>query len=262
LTCFQVYLQRIPDKFVRLFGHELSGVVNVKVPNCQAWKVGLTRNQDGLWFNRGFREFMEHLSLDFGHFLVFRYEGSSSFSVFVFDKTACEIRYPSNLRNFSENIGAEDSEAENDGKIPDCEESEIIVSGFIDPSEETKQAFKAATLLKPQNPYFILVVRPSHIDKRCMRVPTGFTVKYLSHASEYVILGTTDGREWQVRSIWQKPCRNLLLSKGWSNFVTENDLEEGDVCVLELIDDNNPAHPVLKVTMFRAIEYGVGGTSN
>ncbi|KAJ4850509.1 hypothetical protein Tsubulata_040628 [Turnera subulata] len=146
-------------------------------------------------------------------------------------------------------------------KLLNCEDLEMLVYGFVDPSEETKQAVKAATLLNPQNLFFIAILRPYTITKGCMRAPSGFTKKHLPEDSAYVKLRTTDGGEWLVRSLWQKPGRRMMLTKGWRKFAGENGLVGGDVCIFELINNNNPVHLVLKVTVFRAIQYG-GGLSN
>jgi hypothetical protein len=44
----------------------------------------------------------------------------------------------------------------------------------------------------------------------------------------------------------------MEISKGFSKFQGDNNLSHGDYCVFELIK-NNPV--VLKVTMFRAVDY-------
>ncbi|XP_057997156.1 B3 domain-containing transcription factor VRN1 isoform X2 [Hevea brasiliensis] len=87
---------RIPDKFVRKFGDELSDVANFMVPNGCAWKVGLTKDQNGIWFDDGWHNFVEHYYIRNGYFLVFGYRGFSNFSVLILDVTACEIEYPQN----------------------------------------------------------------------------------------------------------------------------------------------------------------------
>ena len=44
-----------------------------------------------------------------------------------------------------------------------------------------------------------------------------------------------------------------MITRGWRKFVRDNDLSEGDPCVLELIE-TNPA-VVLKLTVLGAPEY-------
>ena len=86
--------QGIPKRFVRIYVKILSDTMFLKIPNCAAWKVGLMGGDDGVWFQSGWQEFAEYYSIGYGHFLVFRYEGDSTFRVLIFDKTASEIEYP------------------------------------------------------------------------------------------------------------------------------------------------------------------------
>ncbi|KAK1559151.1 hypothetical protein Q3G72_011214 [Acer saccharum] len=84
----------IPEKFVRKFGDELSAVAKLTVPNGHAWHVGFTKAGRKMWFDDGWPDFVNHFSICAGYFLVFRYGKNSNFHVLIFDKTACEIRYP------------------------------------------------------------------------------------------------------------------------------------------------------------------------
>ncbi|XP_050235059.1 uncharacterized protein LOC126683254 [Mercurialis annua] len=87
---------KIPTKFVRKFGDELSDVANFILPNGYHCKVGLTRVQNEIWFDNGWHEFAEHHSICKEYLLVFRYRGFSNFSVLIFDVSSCEIEYPHN----------------------------------------------------------------------------------------------------------------------------------------------------------------------
>ncbi|XP_037497676.1 B3 domain-containing transcription factor VRN1, partial [Jatropha curcas] len=81
--CWQV--QRIPKKFVvKKFGQELSGFATLTVPDVRMWLVTVTQIDQKLWFCNGWHEFIEHYSICVGHFLGFRYEGNSNFSVYMF----------------------------------------------------------------------------------------------------------------------------------------------------------------------------------
>lgn len=91
VTCFS---QGIPKSYIQSYGKFLSDNMSLKVPTGAVWKVGLTRGDDEVWLQSGWKEFAECYSIEYEHILVFRYEGHSSFSVLIFDKTACEIEYP------------------------------------------------------------------------------------------------------------------------------------------------------------------------
>jgi hypothetical protein len=86
-----LWLQRIPDKFVREFGDELSAEATLTDHNGNFWQVGLEKANNKIWFDDGWHDFIEYHSIHCGYFVVFRYEGNSKFYVLVFDNTATEI---------------------------------------------------------------------------------------------------------------------------------------------------------------------------
>ncbi|TXG64426.1 hypothetical protein EZV62_011420 [Acer yangbiense] len=86
---------RLPLKFVRKFGDELSAVVTLTVPNGRTWRVQLTKDDKKIWFlHDGWHDFVKYHSICVGFFLVFKYGKNSSFRVLIFDQSACEIQYP------------------------------------------------------------------------------------------------------------------------------------------------------------------------
>ncbi|KAL1107106.1 hypothetical protein V6Z11_D03G019700 [Gossypium hirsutum] len=84
----------VPRKFVKNQGNSMSSPAMLSVPSGEVWKVELTKCNGKIWFENGWLEFSNHYSLDFGHLLVFRYDGNSNFHVVIFDRTATEILYP------------------------------------------------------------------------------------------------------------------------------------------------------------------------
>ncbi|KAJ4836449.1 hypothetical protein Tsubulata_023086, partial [Turnera subulata] len=117
---------RMPDKFTREFGGELSDIACVNVPDGRAWEMRLTKARNNIWFDGGWQEFVEHYSIRYRHLLVFRYEGSSTFRVRIFDMTACEIEYP------SFDVG-------NENQMEDDDSFEGIVSVTPYPNESSRE---------------------------------------------------------------------------------------------------------------------------
>jgi hypothetical protein len=103
----------IPPKFEMEFGDELSDVATLSVTNDHFWLVGLEKPNREIWFDDGWQDFMEHHSIVYGNFLVFRYEGNSKFNVLVFDHTVIDIKYPR----------IEDCELEDEVDIIDLDDS-------------------------------------------------------------------------------------------------------------------------------------------
>ena len=90
-------MQRVPDKFVRRFKDELSVAVALTVPDGHVWRVGLRKadNNNKIWFQDGWQEFVDRYSIRIGYLLVFRYEGNSAFSVYIYNLPHSEINYHS-----------------------------------------------------------------------------------------------------------------------------------------------------------------------
>ena len=164
-----MYLQRLPVKFVREFGDKLSRVATLTVPNGCIWQVGLEKANNNLWFCDGWREFVEYHSINYGYFLVFKYEGNSKFDVLVFDMTATEIKYPSNWDetrqgNPNENEMSTPHEMyakqEVDIELPVNRKISNMSSKRRDVmSEGRERTIQAARMFKPKNPSVIRVIQ-------------------------------------------------------------------------------------------------------
>ncbi|KAK4714307.1 hypothetical protein R3W88_020214 [Solanum pinnatisectum] len=117
-------------------------------------------------------------------------------------------------------------------------------------ASETSRAIQAAKKFIPENPYFLQILEKYNIVRNyILNLPVEFVRKYMPKTSELIELQDTDGNKWNVRCIRRK--HRVLLSKGWLNFVTDNSLLVGDVCVFELIKDIQADELLLKVHMFR-----------
>ncbi|XWS33686.1 hypothetical protein CRYUN_Cryun22dG0104200 [Craigia yunnanensis] len=110
----------IPHKFARDYGNALSSPVFIKVPTGEVWEVELTKCDGKIWLQNSWQNFAEHYSLEFGHFLVFRYEGNCRFHVLIFDRTATEIEYPyatDNEKIHQQEVKIEESEDDEPAQI-------------------------------------------------------------------------------------------------------------------------------------------------
>lgn len=78
----------------------MSNPVFFKVPSGLEWKIELRKWDGEVWFENGWQEFSSFYSLDYGHLLVFGYEGNSKFRVRILERSCTEIDYP--LQNTAE----------------------------------------------------------------------------------------------------------------------------------------------------------------
>ncbi|KAM6591494.1 hypothetical protein CsatA_014099 [Cannabis sativa] len=84
----------IPKKFTAKYGETLSNWVLIKLPCGSKWKMGLTKKDENIWFEKGWLDFAKHYGLKRGSMITFRYEGNSEFYAVIFDISTVEINYP------------------------------------------------------------------------------------------------------------------------------------------------------------------------
>jgi hypothetical protein len=65
-------------------------VVYLKGQSGNTWLAELASDNVGLFFVKGWKEFVRDHSIGTGHFLTFRYDGQSQFSVIIFDAMCIE----------------------------------------------------------------------------------------------------------------------------------------------------------------------------
>ncbi|KAI9180229.1 hypothetical protein LWI28_002570 [Acer negundo] len=100
-------------------------------------------------------------------------------------------------------------------------------------AEEKERLFTLAKSLKPRNPSFIIMLRPSHLYSRVVYLPAKFTNKYLTQDIKLIKLRAYKGREWPVQIGWMYGGCNTM--QGWNEFLNDTKLKAGDICVFELI---------------------------
>ncbi|WCJ33823.1 hypothetical protein M5689_015160 [Euphorbia peplus] len=121
-----------------------------------------------------------------------------------------------------------------------------ILSKF---SEQTKTLVEFAKNIKLRNPSFLVIIMQTNLRYGVLSVPTVTANRYMKGYSKIKIQNANadDGREWMIEKfLWQEG--SLRLKKGLREFYRDNSLEEGDVCVFELV--RKPDDVVLKASMF------------
>ncbi|KAG9440776.1 hypothetical protein H6P81_020941 [Aristolochia fimbriata] len=122
--------------------------------------------------------------------------------------------------------------------------------------EEEERAIMAARSVQPANPYFLLIMRKSHVSKRYyLTIPSPFVKAnpaIFMETSQPVFLRTSSGRTHLVFSARRRGNYQRVFDKGWSDFVLKNNLEQGDMLVFEHC--NTEAKTTFDVRLFRVVE--------
>ncbi|XP_045786508.1 B3 domain-containing transcription factor VRN1-like [Trifolium pratense] len=236
---------RIPDEFITRFGNELKNVATIIVPDGCVWEMELKKCDEHVFFCNGWQEFVEYYSIGYGCYLSFKYKGNSKFRVIIFNATSVEICYP--LKTPSTN--GEQNKKYSSPRKRKVETSESHGKKVkIMSKHASKRAEDAANVFNPNNPYFCSKVAKG----RCVYVPSDFAFKYLK-LNVPIKLQNSHGEQQEVFCILPDSRSSYMrISKGFSKFQRNNNLSPGDYCVFELIK-KKPV--VLKVTMFRAVDY-------
>ncbi|KAK2978989.1 hypothetical protein RJ640_029957 [Escallonia rubra] len=84
------FFERVPLSFLKHMSGETSGSVSLMGPSGNTWEVNLMKNNENLFFNKGWSAFVKDHFAELWDLFVFKYNGNSHFTVKVFDKTGCE----------------------------------------------------------------------------------------------------------------------------------------------------------------------------
>ncbi|KAK8321056.1 hypothetical protein V6Z12_A12G076800 [Gossypium hirsutum] len=274
----------IPRKFVRKYGNQLSSPVKLEVPSGAIWQVELAKTDERVRLQNGWREFAEHYSLELGSFVVFRYEGNDHFHVLIFDKSASETEYPhtstegndvsrkskekshlpcplpqKKMRIDSSNQHGQNSKLEvlSSGTSPDAQRT-VKTKAFscvqrLAAIEKAHAVQIASAFESTENPVFMIVMQPSYVRGTCrMFIPSDFARKFLTVHKSNLTLCNSTGKTWHAKLYHpanKKP--NAHLCGGWREFVEDNHLNVGDICVFELIK-----HPeiLMKVQIYPVVK--------
>ncbi|KAG9135071.1 hypothetical protein Leryth_011572 [Lithospermum erythrorhizon] len=108
----------------------------------------------------------------------------------------------------------------------------------ISPSDIPKDLRTRAKMMQPMVPNsFRVSMRPYHITKGCLRVPSAFAMSHMCFSKRLIKLVDADNKEWEVLYL-HRDLHSNFLSKGWLRFVQDNGLMAGDICVFERMGSN------------------------
>ncbi|RZC67555.1 hypothetical protein C5167_011242 [Papaver somniferum] len=262
---------RIPQRFIREYGDDLSNHAVLTVSGGKEWFVEMKRDSNsddgGVYLKNGLKEFYKSYSITPGTFLVFKYEGNSHFEVVIFQMSGTEIDYSSfNNNNHMEEtssqtdtiddkddyyVEASDDNDDNDesGDDSDDEECEQIRVGLTreknrsitarglethDRAIGIKRGFKSSK----QYPFFAIGLQPSYVNHKYLPIPSDFEGKEELGKLETISLNVVEdyGRSWIVHIFTNgRDLQGIRFCKGVSRFLRDNNLKEGDVCVFEMV---------------------------
>ncbi|XLR45454.1 hypothetical protein HN51_029568 [Arachis hypogaea] len=267
---------KISSKFTRRYGGGLSNPLFLKPPDGTKWEVNWTRKDDEeVWFQKGWNKFTENYSLDHGHLILFTYHGNSQLDVHIFDKSASEILYPGLKLNTTTTTTACDDEKNikldlmhNDDDsieiLKPCKHKRSMLVLVPQPYEKKKvaerrsscsslnwpkqeRAQEVAMNFVSDNPFFTMFITHVHLAHYKAAVPN--FEEYIIDEEEKNVELKIGEKSWEVKlRRCSKSSNYRYFGGGWSLFAQESELLPGDVCVFELIN----MHPLqFRVHVFK-----------
>ncbi|KAL6130155.1 hypothetical protein ACLB2K_068536 [Fragaria x ananassa] len=103
---------------------------------------------------------------------------------------------------------------------------------------------------KSVDPSCLIVMSPSYVKGSCVHFPREFSYRHLKMKCSHINL-RVNKKSWSLNIYQGIRNKSFKLQAGWPEFVRENNLKEGDVCVFVL---NETIRYVFDVKIFRATE--------
>lgn len=123
---------------------------------------------------------------------------------------------------------------------------------------ERERAVVAAKSYKSNRPFVRKMMKESHVYRGFwLSFPIDFSNKYLPNQTQSATLVDSSGETWTAK--WLGNRANPGLSGGWRKFSLDHGLEEGDMCIFELMDRKKL---IIKVHIFRVVESALTGRNN
>ncbi|OMP02133.1 hypothetical protein COLO4_11317 [Corchorus olitorius] len=202
-------LLRLPKIFGKDHGESLSDRVRLETPNGAVWPMEVIKLEDDYLLRNGWPEFLKFYSICQAHQLLFKYHGNSNLSVRVIDRSFREIKYPPKPRRDVANVdefrkrnrnslapNVQSDGNENGGTM----RKKSNLASSSSPEEETNMALQKAQALqsKIQNPFFLIVMRPTYARGNYLAIPAAFAQKYLAGKEETTFtLEVSNGKGWK-----------------------------------------------------------------
>ncbi|KAM5557739.1 B3 domain-containing protein [Rosa sericea] len=272
--------KELPPAAVREYGHQMADHIYLKVPNCgKHWKIELRTSprRDRMWLEKGWEEFASFYLLDQGDMATFSSEGENShFQVSIYSWDDMEIEYPIRIGAADastperKEIGAEAvaiaisvsprSSADECGRakvrrrrrrVTGSEAEARAIS--ISPRSSADEHEYDVSSFRSDKPFLDIRIPAKTLAFRVF-INQAFASEHFYKADtccDLTLQNIQGDKVWTIQCCSYKRSNGriqaIISGAGWKAFRQDNHLEEGDVCVLEVIEERK-----CRVSIFRA----------
>ncbi|KAI3861505.1 hypothetical protein MKW98_000457 [Papaver atlanticum] len=246
--------------FVAKHGADLSHHVTLTVPDGLTWDVQFKRGSNGgngaVSFQIGqLAQFFEYYSIRAGHLLLFKYHGNSQFLVIILDTSACEIKYPAAADDDSSDDHCSEGRPSEIKSSDEEEEEDYYVHASTERNERyAKRAILIGDEFQSENPFFTLALQPAYVKRKYLQIPSSFNDMHMFTPGKKIRAQVKDGSEefWILGFPMERKPDDRRLTVGVASFLKDNDLNAGDVILVELMKEMKSGYLDAKIHIFRA----------
>jgi hypothetical protein len=111
-----LFLQSIPEKFVKNFRGRISEVIKLEAPDGNTYNIQVAKDPNKIILGSGWAAFVNANELEKCDLLVFRYNGDSHFKALIFEPSGCEKQLFCVVMNCAPNV--QERDISHDQSIP------------------------------------------------------------------------------------------------------------------------------------------------
>ncbi|KAL0343603.1 UNVERIFIED_CONTAM: B3 domain-containing protein [Sesamum angustifolium] len=207
---------RLPPQFVKDYGENLSGNAKLHTESGDSWAVRIEQIGQQHFFTDGWTKFAQDLDLKFWEFLLFKFDGKSTFEVSVYGMSGCQKELHSCPRTHEQ----ADYDNPSADRVPRTRDDEFV-------TDETDDG---------QNWRFIKKLTKNHESK--LDIPRDFVLGSGIVRNRKLTLVNAKGKKWPVH-VSAKRGGRYAMTGGWNEFLTGNRVVVGSTFSFELISSSD-----------------------
>ncbi|XP_078153519.1 B3 domain-containing protein Os12g0592300-like [Carex rostrata] len=204
------------------------------------WHVGLIGSGNKLILQPGWSTFAGANNISQNDLLHFKFMGESKFEVQIFDSTGYE-KCIEESHKLEINIPAIKQELDDLSPNPRkcvAPYNEVIYQSrnMVLNAGQKRRAKQMASEVQARNPAFLTVIRRSNLTSKCnISIPIKFSAEHLpKETREMALHRPKKEMMWPVKYYYRKGHQSFEGTL-WRKFVQENNLQEGDMCLFEMV---------------------------
>uniref|UniRef100_K4AJW8 TF-B3 domain-containing protein n=1 Tax=Setaria italica TaxID=4555 RepID=K4AJW8_SETIT len=253
----------IPNRFVKRFAGKLSRIINLESPNGGLYDVEVKERYNKTVLQRGWEAFVDANRVQENDFLLFHHIEKSRFEVLILGSDGCEKVFPcagvrntpsiqersldsvdissSSCHETTESSEREDTPSRNksfesgdDLQTPPRDGYVLSCRRYLSEAQKGK-VIALIQKIKPEVTVFVSIMRKSNVQTSgaYLVISKEYALAHFPHETTFLTLQRPGkSKKWHPRFYIRNDRRVYMLRGQWLDFVRDNHVQEGDICLL------------------------------